>query len=427
MVSITSVLPHFCEVEKMIKKVTSGKHVGEWLVRIQPVDKKTRKRLSWPTQYVANKRKAVLVENQMWADYETGLNRNSGKNIFAEEFQKYVDKRAKTISPVTLKTWQDSARAFKKYFGKTRINQITTDLVSDYAHDYVEKHNVIVNNSATIAKRLVHMRNFFKSFDGKIVKENPVPEKALKLFFKQSDFSVKQERYIFTPDELNKIRNLIISDLQRNTFVPNWVGRLAILVESYTGMRIGELQALKFKNIVHKNNVWTFKINDSWSDYVKGFNGSLKARPKGCSRTLVPVPEELIELLQLFERKQTQYLQNHNCENTLGLIFLNLHDYRNANNNSPITQHGINDMLKLICKRLDIQSNKKKLSAYSFRHTICTNLANTPQMSYPWAAERMGHSLEMFMKTYVGIDPDMDRQMSVLWSDNFAQNNAQAK
>lgn len=97
---------------------------------------------------------------------------------------------------------------------------------------------------------------------------------------------------------------------------------------------------------------------------------------------------------------------------------MNLHDYRNATNNAPIIQHGINDMLKLICKRLGIQFNKKKLRAYSFRHTICANLAK----SYPWSAERMGHSLEILMKTNVGIDPDIDR---VLWFDNFAQNDAQ--
>ncbi|MBC6371092.1 MAG: site-specific integrase [Lactobacillus sp.] len=407
----------------MIKKINSGKHAGKWLVRIQPREKNTGKRIAWPAQYVDSKRQAVLTENQMWADYEGGVDINLGKAIFAEEFQKYVDKRAKTISPVTLKTWQDSANAFKNYFGKTKINQVTTEMVEEYAHDYVNKHNVVVSNSSNIAKRLVQMRNFFKSLEGKVIRENPVPEKALKLFFRQSDFSVRQEWYIFTPDELTRIRDLIIADLKENDFVPNWTGRLAILIESYTGMRIGELQALKFTNIVHKNGVWTFKINDSWSDYIKGFNGSLKARPKGYSRTLVPIPNEVIELLRVFQDRQNEYLQKHNCENSLDLIFLNLHDFNGKN--APITQHGINDMLRQICNRLDIQSKQKRLSAYSFRHTMCTNLANTPHMSYPWAAERMGHSLQMFMKTYVGIDPDMDKQMSMLWSEKLTLNLAQ--
>lgn len=97
------------------------------------------------------------------------------------------------------------------------------------------------------------MRNFFKTLEGKAVKENPVPEGALKLFFKQSDFSVSKEWYILSSDELKQIRNLIIKDLDHSS-VMNWGSKLAILIESYTGMRAGELQALKFAN-ERSNNI----------------------------------------------------------------------------------------------------------------------------------------------------------------------------
>lgn len=189
----------------------------------------------------------------MWAEYEDGLNLSDGNAIFVDEFQRYVNQRAKTISPVTLKSWQESASNFKSYFGNAKINKITTSLVLNYAHDYVDKHNIAVSKSSVIAKRLIYMRNFFKTLEGKAVKENPVPEGALKLFFKQSDFSVSKEWYILSSDELKQIRNLIIKDLDHSS-VMNWGSKLAILIESYTGMRAGELQALKFAN-ERSNNI----------------------------------------------------------------------------------------------------------------------------------------------------------------------------
>ncbi|AEA31465.1 hypothetical protein LAB52_02420 [Lactobacillus amylovorus GRL1118] len=398
----------------MITKVKNGKHVGKWKVRIQPVDKVTGKRISFPVKYADSKKEAVKLERKLWAEYEDGFNLSDGNAIFADAFQKYVNRRAKTISPVTLKAWQESANDFKAYFKQAKISNITTSLVSNYAHDYVNEHKLTVSKSSIIAKRLIHMRNFFKTLEGKTIKENPIPEGALKLFFKQSDFSVPKEWYILSSDELKQIRDLIIKDLNHSS-VMNWGSKLAILIESYTGMRVGELQALKFNNVVFEDSVWTFRINNSWSDYTRSFTGALKARPKGYSRLLLPLPQEIVNLVKCYQDKQRAFLDEHKLDNPLDLVFMNLHDYKAVANNQPIKQKSLNAMFKVICKRLDIQSGDKQLSMYSFRHTICTNLANTPGMSYPWAAEKMGHSLQMFMNTYVGVDPDMNKQMNKLW------------
>lgn len=394
----------------MIKKMTTGKHMGEYVIRIQPRSKITGKQISFPIKYAKTKMEAKKVEKGMWSDYKSGLNLGDGNAIFADEFQKYVDRRSNSISPVTLKSWQDSANSFKKYFGNAKINKITTQMVSTYAHDYVDRHSVTISKSSTIAKRLIHMRNFFKSLEGKTIKENPVPESALKKFFRQSDFTVSKDWYIFSDNELKEIRDLIISDLKHSSVI-NWGSKLAILLESYLGTRVGELQAFRFSNITYNDDVWTLKINNSWSDYLDDFTGSLKARPKGYERTLLPLPENVIILLQRYQDKQHCFLKEHGLSNKSDLIFINIHNYKSAYYEKPINQRSLNDMLKEICKRLNIKAEDKRLSVYSFRHTICTKLANTPGMSYPWASERMGHSLQMFMNTYVGVDPSINKKM----------------
>ena len=77
--------------------MTTGKHKGEYQVRIQPINKITGKRESWPVDYASNRKTAKSLERQMWADYEEGLQLADGSAIFADEFQKYIDERKNTI------------------------------------------------------------------------------------------------------------------------------------------------------------------------------------------------------------------------------------------------------------------------------------------------------------------------------------------
>ncbi|WLS84950.1 hypothetical protein [Lactobacillus apis] len=93
---------------------------------------------------------------------------------------------------------------------------------------------------------------------------------------------------------------------------------------------------------------------------------------------------------------------------------LNIKDYRLCALGCPIVQHSMNDMLKNICDRVGIDSNGLNISMYTCRHTVATKLGNTPGMSYPWAASRMGHTVKMFMKTYVHVDEDRNIEMSDL-------------
>lgn len=46
-------------------------------------------------------------------------------------------------------------------------------------------------------------------------------------------------------------------------------------------------------------------------------------------------------------------------------------------------------------------SESLNISMHTCRHTVVTKLGYTPELSYPWVASRMGHTVKMFMKTYV--------------------------
>ena len=308
-----------------------------------------------------------------------------GNISFSEAFDKFVEERKNTISPVTLKAWTDSSKAIKDYFGSIKVRDIEPNLINKFAHEYVKKHGSTLSKNSVIATRLIHMHKFFDTIVGSAIEKNPVPNKPLKKFFKKSDFTVTQKQYLFTDAQLTKIKLNIKNSLSKMP-IYNSSAKLAVWIEAETGMRPGEVQALRFKNLVQEDGFWTFRINDSWSDYIHGF-----------------------------KKRQCKFLRERNLKNKEELILLNLHDYRNAANGKPLSQSGMNDMLKKICKELEINTGDDKLSLYSFRHTICTKLANKTGISYPWAAEKMGHSLSTFMKTYVGVDKDVNKKMINAW------------
>ena len=118
-----------------------------------------------------------------------------------------------------------------------------------------------------------------------------------------------------------------------------------------------------------------------------------------------------------FKNVQQEYLEKNKLVNANDFIFLNMTDYQKCQLGYPITQTSLNEMLKKLGQDIGIKPNGKRWSMYSLRHTTATKLASIDGMNCSWAASRLGHTLNEFMRTYVHVDNDLNSQMMKLWKE----------
>lgn len=398
-----------------VSRIRSGRKEGKYRVRIQPIDETTGKAISIPSQIANTRMEAKKLERQMWNDYYEGKYSAKSSVDFASALKDYCkeENEAGRWNPVTSASWDYTCRLVSSFFGKTLIRDVDENQIRTFARNYIQHHkNAGVSRHSTIDKQLQHMRGFFKNLQEQgIVQVNPVPNNALKKFFRLDEFLTKSEKYVFSDEEIEKIKNKIIQDLYK---LPTdfWGSRIAVLIALDVGMRPQEIQAVRWSQLVDDGSYKVFEINNAWSEKINKLNGHLKGRARGISRKTLNLSSEVLDVLRMYQVKQKKLLHDKGIINKDDFILLNCRNSRLTKAGIPISQKSMNDLLKKICQEVGVANGDKQLSMYTCRHTVATKLGNTAGMSYPWAAARMGHSLEMFMKTYV--HPDQNKSQSML-------------
>lgn len=399
-----------------VMKIETGKHAGEYRVRVQPTSKITGKRISLPVEYARTQREAKQLETKLWLKYTTGQAYDAQNDPLADCFEEYVETEYQRgrWSDNTYASWRCTARVIRKYFPHAKLRNVTENQVREFARKFVADRKVDVSPKSQIMRCLTHMRSFFSEYTGSVFAQNPVPEKALEKFFRIDEVTTSHKRYVLTEEEMQRLISEITDGLNFAD-ARKCVSRLAIYVDLQTGMRPQEIQALRWSNLCKTSHGYVFKINDSWDEHGFKFNGHLKSKPRGVERTTLPITNELATFLDQYRESQERFLAQHGIKNGNDLMFLNLVDYRKCELGYPVTQVALNNMLRKLSKKAEIEPGKERWSMYSLRHTVATKLGSTPGMSYPWAAARLGHRLDEFMGTYVHEDRDVDEQMTLMW------------
>ena len=219
------------------------------------------------------------------------------------------------------------------------------DVTEDMLYDYLES---VTTYSQTVIRKIFAMiaAAYDMAYDKKVIKSNFIKTKQIK-----SPKSKKKEKQVraMTEDEQKRFVETLLAHkvpYGRNTY------KIQLLLELYTGMRMGEINALRPECISFRKGYIHVDATISRGIHCKS---TFKPHPKtDPSIRDVPISEKAEDLL----RRALDEME----DNPLGLIF---YDH---NNDDVVATHQVNSFFKRICEKAKVPLT----GLHSLRHTFAT-------------------------------------------------------
>ena len=332
-------------------------------------------------------------------DLESKLNnglKNNGetpiKRMTVEQlFEEYKAVKRYEIREVTLKKYKEIYEYYiSPAFRDTRIDKITVTLLRDWKLSIEEKE------LSVCTKR--HAFGGLRALLNYAVEMEYLPKNPLQKIknFKDSS-SIKPEMSFYTPEEfklfIDAAKRIATKRQEKNRDLSEWNFYVFFNIAFYTGLRKGEIHALKWSDI----NGSYLSVKRSIAQKLRGEDRETLPKNSSSIRTLqMPLP--LIKVLDEHKERQTQY----NGFND---------DYRICGGERCLRDTTLQKRNELYAT----SSGVKVIRIHDYRHSHVSLLANEG-INIQEIARRLGHSkIEMTWNTYSHLYPrEEERAVEIL-------------
>ncbi|TYO69957.1 site-specific integrase [Rossellomorea marisflavi] len=326
------------------------------------------------------------------------------KNILFKDFSSewlVMYSENANVKPGTVRIRQHEIKKLNPYFSHLKLKDITAKRYQDALNDL--KGKGYADNTMDGVHRTGRMI-FKKAIEMRLIKNNPTEFAYLKKDKKTIE-ELEQEEI---PKYMEKEELALF--LQSCASKGLDLDYLLFLTLSYTGMRVGELVALKWKDIDFKEQ--TISITKT---YYNPTNNTLEYQlvpPKTRkSKRIIIVDEHVIEALQRHKESQDKvkrfYGESYHSE---GFIFAK----KERNPGYPIFVKTVENRMARLLKISNLNSD---LTPHSLRHTHTSLLAEA-KVGLEEIMERLGHCDDATTKNvYLHVTKEMKKEAS----QKFAQ------
>ncbi|CUQ99446.1 phage integrase [Lactobacillus phage EV3] len=326
------------------------KHHGKWMARIYYKDDEG-KRHSIAKGGFKTKREAEFYLSQMKLDQRNGELVKNESPLFYDYFWKWFETyKEKTISERTKRHYTHTFNVMKEYLPNIKLEEMTREKYQHFLDEYGSNH---AKETVSKLNSLIHACVKDAIYDGDVKK----------------DF-IQRTNLVYDKSKTWKIDYLSIEDMNKlvdylvETRNHHYSSKYMILLAIYTGMRLGEIQGLMWKDIDFENNM--INVNRSWNALSKEY---IPTKTESSIRS-IQVNKKIMELLK-------ELKQNDNS-----VVFLNQFG-------TIPTSNAVNKVLRESLSKLNI--NRQGFHFHSLRHTHVAFLLYHHVDIYI-ISKRLGHS-----------------------------------
>ena len=344
----------------------------------------------WAT-YLPDKEKGRrLVKRKVKKDLEDLIVRfheDSGTS-FIEAYHEFRSFHDQMVSDNTVSKYDsDEIRYFDgQEFAALPVKQMASDDIEVFIRNVIKDQELCQN----AAKTLFHyISNTFDYMVRRgVISKSPMQFLRAKDFYKYTYPSKRSKKpKILSPDELNALDVRYERDLKRN---PGAIPIYALIFSSLTGMRAGEIAALRWDNVVGDHI-----IVDTSQKYNPKTKSYYIHRTKNTKIRSFPLTEEIKELLDTIRM----------VEDELGFLTCFIF----SDKDGPMNFRKISSCIKNKCRQVGIETH----GIHAYRRTLNSAMASDG-VPTSVRASLLGHSREVNEKYYTFDDTTMEDKKAVI-------------
>lgn len=354
----------------------------------------------------ASQKEAVLQLDEKINDKLKKQSSNNTENLtvhdaidkWFEHYKLYSGSKAST-----LKTKNAKVKSVKAAFpSDLLVEKLDYNISQKYLNEYYKLgYSQIVNTDVLgiFKHSILHMKKIYNLKNTDYLNDLTVPKKV-----KTKENIIKERENYLELSELKKILKYLNNIVEKTNYNRSkrfyLFASLIIEFQSLTGLRIGELLAIREDDIDFKNKQLSVNGTMFWAKSENGFGKKETTKTEKSYRT-INLTKRCCDILNraITENKKLKLQRVERTER--GFVF-------SAVSGNPIQSNRINDVLSECADKLKLD---KHITTHTLRHTHISMLAEMG-MSLKVIMNRVGHSNpNTTLKVYTHVTDKMEKSM----------------